>query len=60
MSRKLAATVTAIAAITGLVLGLAVLTPAAITSELAGAAIAAIAGLGGYQVARQARIDERP
>lgn len=57
MSRKLASTLTAIAAITTLVLTLAAIHPSAATLELSITAVVAISGLGGYHITRQATID---
>lgn len=59
MSRKLATTITAIVTIAAVVIGLAILTPAAITPQVVVGAIVIIGGLGGYNIARQATIDER-
>ena len=60
-SRKLAGVIAAILAIVGLVLGLAVIQPTVFTeaTEVVLVSIGAIAGLGGFQVYRQAVIDER-
>ncbi len=59
-SRKLVAVLGAIMGVVGLVLGLAVIHPLALTeaTEVVLTAIIAIAGLGGFQVYRQSIIDE--
>lgn len=59
-SRKLAGCVAAIMGVLGIVLGLATIHPQALTeaTEVVLTAIIAVAGLGGYQVLRQGRIDE--
>lgn len=57
-SRKLVGSLVSTLAITGMVLGLAVIVPTVVTTELAGMALTLVAGLGGYQIARQARIDD--
>ncbi len=58
-SRKLAAVLGAIGGILGIVLGLAVLYPLPLTEYIVLTAVIAIAGLGGFQVYRQSRIDEQ-
>ena len=59
-SRKLAAVLGAMVGVVGLVLGLAVIHPLALTeaTEVVLTAIVAISGLGGFQVWRQSIIDE--
>jgi hypothetical protein len=59
-SRKLAGVIAAIMGVVGLVLGLAVIHPLALTeaTEVVLTAIVAVAGLGGFQIYRQGRIDE--
>ena len=61
-SRKLAGLIVAICGIVGLVLGLAIISPQTITesSEVVLTALIAISGLGGFQVYRQAKVDEHP
>lgn len=58
-SRKLAGSIAAILGVVGLVLGLAVIHPEALTeaTEVVLTAIVAVAGLGGFQVFRQSVID---
>lgn len=58
-SRKLAGVIAAIMGVVGLVLGLAVIHPAALTEakDVVLAAIVAVAGLGGFQVWRQSISD---
>ena len=60
-SRKLVAVLGANVGVVGLVLGLAVIHPLALTeaTEVVLTAIVAIAGLGGFEVWRQSIIDER-
>ena len=60
-SRKLAGLIAAIIGIVGLLLGLAVIQPSIITEaqDVVMLAVAAIAGLGGFLVLKQALIDEK-
>ncbi|KKN83867.1 hypothetical protein LCGC14_0295200 [marine sediment metagenome] len=58
-SRKLAAVLGAIGGIVGLLLGLAVLYPLPLTEYIILTAVIAMAGLGGFNVYRQSRIDEQ-
>lgn len=57
-SRKLAGALAAMLAVVGIVIGSAVVGGVPVEVELT--AIAAVSGLGGYQIQRQARIDESP
>jgi hypothetical protein len=61
-SRKLAGVIAAIMGVVGLLLGLAVIHPLALTeaTEVVLTAIIAVAGLGGFQVYRQSIIDRFP
>jgi hypothetical protein len=58
-SRKLAAVLGAIGGIVGLLLGLSVLYPVPLTEYIVLTAVIAMAGLGGFNVYRQSRIDEQ-
>lgn len=55
-SRKLAGAIAAMLSVVGLVIGSAVV--GNVPAEVLLTAIVAVTGLGGYQVGRQARIDE--
>lgn len=57
-SRKLAGAMAAMLAVVGIVIGSAVVGGVPVEVELT--AITAVTGLGGYQIRRQARIDECP
>lgn len=60
-SCKLAAALGAIIGVVGLILGLAVIHPQALTeaTEVVLVAIVAVAGLGGFEIYRQSLIDSR-